>query len=185
MKISPILILFPCILINLLSCSTVPQQGVVLSNSITAGLSRLQETNEKAIRTLADIERSVLAKNWQLLYAELERQYQIEHSLLGDSALGQKDRRAIAELVGNLKKQILTDIATAESMLILQSRKNADQVVNINTEVQNYLLSIHELSTSEHAINTSLQQITTFDFSNLIGIVDSRLAGLRETPGAS
>jgi len=162
------------------SCSNIPKNGAILGNEVSVGIVRLQEENEKIIRTLADIELEVLENNWNHLYGYIEKKYQTENGLLVDNALVKEDRQRIAEFSGAMKADIVKEIATAEAELMVQARKNTDQVIAINNEVQNYLLSVNNLAESKQSIAQSYQKISAIDFSKLRGIVNNRLAKLQE-----
>ncbi len=176
-----ILIIFFFLILPLFhGCSNIPKNGAILGNEISVGIFRLQEENEKIIQTLADIELEVLEKNWNNLYSYIENKYQTENGLLVDNALVKEDRQRIAEFSGTMKADIIKEISVAETALILQARKNTNHVIAINTEVQNYLLSVNDLSSSQQSIARSYQKISAIDFSKLRGIVNNRLAKLQE-----
>ena len=176
-----ILIIFFLTLPLFHGCNNIPKNGAILGNEISVGIFRMQEEHEKIIHALADIELEVLEKNWNHLYGYIEKKYQTENGLLVDNALVKEDRQRIAEFSGTMKADIIKEIAAAEAELMLQVRKNTDQVITINNEVQNYLLSVNNLAESKQSIAQSYQKISAIDFSKLRGIVNNRLEKLQES----
>jgi len=153
-------------------CSTIPKNGALLAGKLTEGIERNQRETEKIITALADTQRAILGEKWKSIYQRVETAYMEKHAVADGKELSEDQRRAIATQSGNVWEKLRGDIDAVEANLIKQSRANTAQLVEINSTIQKYLLSLEKLDESRNAVVGKLQEVTGVNLSSLPGLAD-------------
>jgi len=153
-------------------CSTIPKNGALLAAKLGEGLQRNQAETEKIIAALADTQRTILGEKWKPLYKSIEEAYMAKHGVTDAKDLTQDQRRAIATQSGNVWEKLRGEIDAVEAGLVKQSRANSAQLVEINSTIQKYLLSLEKLDASQRAVLDRLEGVTGVNLSSLTGLAD-------------
>lgn len=163
-------VLLAALLVN--GCSTIPKNGALLAAKLGEGLERNQAETEKIIVALADTQRAILGEKWKPLYKTIEEAYMTKHGVADARDLTQDQRRAIAVQSGNVWEKLRGEIDAVEAGLIKQSRANTAQLVEINSTIQRYLLSLEKLDASQRAVLGKLEGVTGINLSSLTGLAE-------------
>ncbi|WP_430409279.1 hypothetical protein [Kordia sp.] len=158
-----------------LSCATIPKNASVLSSSVTQGIERLQSENEKVIKALADVERAILDESWDSIYNKIEAKYRTKNNIANGTSLTRDQTIDIATGAAAVREELLLTIATKERTLILKSKENSQEVININKEVQNYLLSLEKYDEATTQVNALTKKIIGIDPSQVLGTVNDNI----------
>lgn len=166
--------MLPILLATLLvaGCSTIPKNGALLAAKLGEGLERNQAETEKIIAALADTQRTILGEKWKPLYKSIEEAYMAKHGVADARDLTQDQRRAIATQSGNVWEKLRGEIDDVEASLKKQSRANTAQLVEINSTIQKYLLSLEKLDASQRVVLDKLGAVTGVNLSSLTGLAD-------------
>lgn len=156
-------------------CLSVPKNASILSASVNQGIEKMQIECEAIIKTLGDVERGVLDEDWEDIYRKVEQKYKAAYSLADDHVFTEDERIDIATGAAAVREDLLKVIQDKENELIAKTRENSYKVIEINKEVQNYLLSIekHDKATSE--ISRLTQSLTGIDPKGIIGTVGNNI----------
>ncbi len=127
------------------------------------------------MKALADVERAILDEKWDMIYARVEQRYLAHAGTPAPAALTQDDRRRIAANAAQVRNTILDDIATKGTDLVMKSRANARKVIEVNTVVQHYLLSLQEFDEARANIAKAINEITGVDLTGLSGVVNKTI----------
>ena len=163
--------LFPVFLIA--GCSTIPENASILNEKVSEGIKRNQVETEKIITALADVQRAILDEEWDNLYQKIEEKYMSSKNITDPSALSQGDRRRIAANAAKTYYGILNKINSKEKILKLQSRQNAEKLIETNDEISKYLLSVVRLDEARANVVQKLGELTGVNISELDGFTKS------------
>jgi hypothetical protein len=168
------LLLLPLLLAALLTvgCSTIPKNGALLAAKLGEGLERNQAETEKIIVALADTQRAILGEKWKPIYKSIEDAYMEKHGVADARDLTHDQRRAIATQSGNVWEKLRGEIDAVEAALKKQSRANTAQLVEINSTIQKYLLSLEKLDASQRAVLGRLEGVTGINLGSLTGLAE-------------
>jgi hypothetical protein len=159
------------------SCASIPKDAVILTGQVSVGIERMQAQTEIIIGVVGDIERAMLDERWEGIYHGAEAQYLQKHQVPSGAALTQDQRNDIAVAASSVREDILAAIASKEKELIQASRDNAAQVIEINTVVERYMLSLEKIEASRQKTKDLLDKITGVPLGSLVGIVEAKLKG--------
>lgn len=160
-------------------CSTIPENGALLAAKLTEGIERNQTETEKIIAALAETQRAILGEKWKSIYKAIEDAYMEQQGVADGKDLTHDQRRAIAVRAGNVWEKLRADIDAVESSLIKQSRANTAQLMEINSTIQKYLLSLEKLDASQRAVISKLEGVTGVNFSSLTGLADQLITNFK------
>lgn len=172
------------ITINLLAilliagCSTIPRNASILNEKVSEGIRRNQIEIEKIIMALADVQRAILDQEWDNLYQKIEQKYMSRKSIADPSNLTQDDRKSIAANAAKTYYDLLDEINSKENEIKLQSRQNAEKLIEINDEISKYLLSLEKLDEARNKVVQKLGELTGIDFSKLDGLTKKLIGGI-------
>lgn len=161
----------------IIGCYKIPRNASILNEKVSEGIRRNQVEIEKVITALADVQRAILDQEWDNLYQKIEQKYMSSESIADPSTLTQDDRRRIAANAGKTFYDIKNEISLKENELKLQSRQNAEKLIEINDEVSKYLLSLEKLDEARNNVVQKLGELTGIDFSKLDGLAKKLIGG--------
>ena len=156
----------------LFGCKAIPKKASILCISVNQGIERMQSETENLIITLGDVERGILDEKWEDIYLKIEDKYREEKGLSSDTILSQNQRIDIATGAVSVREDLLKAISDKENELIAQTRKNTQKVIDINTKVQNYLLSIENYENATDRISKLTEEIAGFNPKSILGTID-------------
>ncbi|PKG42531.1 hypothetical protein [Psychroflexus sp. MES1-P1E] len=159
----------------IVSCASIPKNASILSSSVTQGIERLQAENENVIKALADIERAILDEDWDNIYNLIEDKYRTKLNIPKGTSLTRDQTIDIATGAAAVREELLKTISSKENALILKSKENSQKVININKEVQNYLLSLEKYSEANEKVNALTKKIIGINPSDIIGTIDNNI----------
>lgn len=159
----------------IVSCASIPKNASVLSSSVTQGIERLQSENENVIKALADIERAILDEDWDNIYNQIEDKYRTKLNIPNGTSLTRDQTIDIATGAAAVREELLKSISNKESALILKSKENSQKVINMNKEVQNYLLSLEKYNKATEEVNALTRKIIGIKPSEILGTVDNNI----------
>jgi len=159
----------------IVSCASIPKNASVLNSSVTQGIERLQAENENIIKALADIERAILDEDWDNIYNSVESKYRTKYNISNGTALSRDQTIDIATGAAAVREALLKSISDKESALILKSKENSQLVINMNKEVQNYLLSLEKYDKATEEVNALTKRIIGINPSEILGTVDKNI----------
>ena len=164
-----------CFLAALLlaGCSSIPENGSVLNQHVSDGISKNQIEVEKIIAALADVERAILDQEWNAIYVKVENAYMQKHSVADAASLTQDQRRAIAANAAKSYYDLLDSISDVERELVSKTRANSNTIIRINDEVTRYLLSVEEFDAAKSNIKAKLSTIVGIDLSSMSGLANN------------
>jgi hypothetical protein len=160
------------------SCTTVPKNGAMLADSVTLGIQRMESQTEAMIETLAAVERNVLDERWEELYRRSEALFREKSQIPSNVTLDETQRIAVATLSARARDTILAVIADKEVELKSQSLKNANQVIEANRAVRDYLMSVEDLDAARQRTNKTLAELSGLDVSKLVNTTQNALKKL-------
>jgi len=172
------------ITINLLAilliagCSKIPRNASILNEKVSEGIRRNQVEIEKIITALVDVQRAILDQEWDNIYQKIEQKYMSSKSIADPSNLTQDDRKKIAANAAKTYYDLLDEINSKENELKLQSRQNAEKLIEINNEITKYLLSLEKLDEARNNAVQKLGELTGIDFSILDGLTKKLIGGI-------
>jgi hypothetical protein len=156
--------------VHLVGCSTVPQNGSVLNRKVSEGINKNQIEVAKIIKALADVERNILNEEWDNIYAKVENKYMVKHAIVNAAFLTQDQRRAIAANAAETYHNLLSDIKGVEETLQSQTQANANILIEINDEVTKYLLSTEKFDEATNNIKNKIAGLLGLDLTSLSGL---------------
>jgi len=102
----------------------------------------------------------------------------LRKSIADPSNLTQDDRKKIAANAAKTYYDLLDEINSKENELKLQSRQNAEKLIEINDEISKYLLSLEKLDDARNNVVQKLGELTGIDFSKLDGLAKKLIGGI-------
>jgi CRISPR/Cas system-associated endonuclease Cas1 len=159
-------------------CSTIPKHASILNEKVSEGIRRNQVETEKIITALADVQRAILDQEWDNLYQKIEQKYMSSKNIADPNSFSDDDRRRIAANAAKTYYDLLGEINLKEYELKLQSRQNAEKLIEINNEISKYLLSLERLDQARNNVLQKLGELTGIDFSKLDGLTKKLIGGI-------
>lgn len=149
-------------------CTKVPQNGAMLSASVTLGIERMEAQTEAVIKALADTERGILDEKWETIYRSCESKYRKKYDLAATSPLSPDQQFEVATIAVGARDKILMTIAKEESELSARAQTNAKHVIDANRAVQEYLLSLQELDAARRNAEHTVTDLTGIELGKLV-----------------
>lgn len=165
-------------MLTVAGCTKVPENGAMLSASVTIGIQRMAGQTEAMISALAAVERAILDEGWEHIYRKAEAGYRKKHALDAQVQLNKEQRIAIATIAAASRDEILTQIAGKEAELKAQSQSSAQHVIEANRAVQEYLVSLQGLDASRAKAEKTISSVTGIDVDKLVNAGKKALAKL-------
>jgi len=156
------------ITMSVAGCTKVPENGAMLSATVTVGIQRMEGQTETMITALADGERAILDERWEEIYKSSESKYRTQNSLTVDGELSQNQRIEVATIAASSREQILGHIAAKETELKAQAQENAKHVIDANHAVQDYLLSLQVLDAARVRAEETIAEVSGTDVDTLM-----------------
>lgn len=172
------LVILLLLAISLFGCTSIPQNGSILNQKVSEGITRYQIEVEKIIKALADVERAILNEEWDTIFAKVEKAYMVKHNITSESTLTQIQRRAIAANAAQTYNNLINDIAIIEQTLVSQTQANSKTLIAVNDEVTKYLLSVEELDSARSNITKKIAGIVGIDLTSISGQAEKLIGGI-------
>lgn len=170
-------ILFLCV-VSLSGCSSIPENGAILNQKVSDGISKNQAETEKIIKALADVERAILDREWDSIYVKIETAYLTKYAIADAASLTQNQRKAIAANAAKTYYDLLDKIAVVETRLVSQTQANSETIIEINDEVTKFLLSTETLDQASNKVKGKLSEIVGIDVTSLPGLAKNLIGGI-------